>query len=169
MTNKENGKLEENNEIATTVTRNSVNSRQVGGTHYFTGDNSVQHWDIIENNHMGYLEGNATKYIIRWEKKNGVQDLEKVMHYTQKILSEYLERGRDNPAKPSTDKEYNFNSFCVANEIPFPENMICAGLLNWKDQDDLIQVMMYTARLQGAATPVLVDRCKTQAKKNRKK
>ena len=36
---------------------------------------------------------NILKYACRWKKKNGVQDLKKIMQYTQ-FLIDYLERGK---------------------------------------------------------------------------
>lgn len=60
----------------------SANKRQVGGAHYKT---DYEHWDfvreVLANN---YLLGNATKYVSRWRKKNGVEDLEKALHYIDK-------------------------------------------------------------------------------------
>lgn len=61
----------------------SANETQIGGDHYRS---SVQHWDLITRNAIGYLEGNATKYLSRWRKKNGRQDLEKTLHYIEKML-----------------------------------------------------------------------------------
>ena len=63
----------------------SANEKQVGGNHYKTA--GAQHWDVA-----GYIYGEAhfkctaTKYISRWRKKNGVQDLEKAKHYLEKLL-----------------------------------------------------------------------------------
>lgn len=62
------------------------NLRQVGGDHY-NGAGAVQHWDIIELHAIPYLEGNATKYLARWHRKNGQQDLEKALHYVEKLIS----------------------------------------------------------------------------------
>ena len=62
----------------------SANETQVGGTHYKS--NSVQPWDYIIANDLGYLEGNIVKYITRWRKKGGIDDLRKVLHYTQKLI-----------------------------------------------------------------------------------
>jgi hypothetical protein len=60
------------------------NTKQVGGTHYQTG--ATQHWDIAA---MLYGETHfkctATKYVSRWRKKAGVQDLEKAKHYLEKL------------------------------------------------------------------------------------
>ena len=61
----------------------SANAKQVGGAHYRA---ELQHWDLIERYGIGYLEGCATKYLTRFEKKNGVQDLEKALHYAEKLL-----------------------------------------------------------------------------------
>lgn len=62
------------------------NSRQVGGDHYARGG-KLQHWDLIENYGIGYLEGYATKYILRWRDKNGVEDLRKADHCVEKLAS----------------------------------------------------------------------------------
>lgn len=67
------------------MTQNTVNERQVGGSHYSKGG-SFQHWDIIEENEIGYLEGCATKYIARYRDKNGAEDLRKSEHYVQKLI-----------------------------------------------------------------------------------
>lgn len=66
-----------------------VNSTQVGGDHYRLMP--FQHWDYVVCNGLGYLEGNATKYVCRWRYKNGVQDLEKAEHYIKKLLTSVRE------------------------------------------------------------------------------
>jgi len=58
--------------------------KQYGGTHY---ESEYQHWDLVTDIGMGYLPGNATKYVARWRKKNGVADLHKAMTYIDKMLA----------------------------------------------------------------------------------
>lgn len=60
-----------------------VNEKQVGGTHYKT---TIQPWDYIAANNIGYFEGNVIKYVSRWRQKNGVEDLKKAVHYLQKLI-----------------------------------------------------------------------------------
>lgn len=60
-----------------------ANSYQVGGDHY---QSRYQHWDLVANTGMGYFEGQATRYIARWRKKAGGQDLKKAIHYIDKLL-----------------------------------------------------------------------------------
>jgi hypothetical protein len=60
-----------------------ANDYQVGGEHYQA---KFQHWDLAAHNHLGYFEGQVTKYVTRWRKKNGLQDLDKAMHYLQKLI-----------------------------------------------------------------------------------
>ena len=43
----------------------SANDEQVGGTHY--KDKSIQPWDYIAANNIGYFEGNIIKYVSRWQ------------------------------------------------------------------------------------------------------
>ena len=66
-----------------------ANSKQIGGDHYQA---SIQPWDYILSHELGYLEGNIIKYVTRYKKKNGVQDLEKAMHYLEKLIE--VENGR---------------------------------------------------------------------------
>lgn len=56
---------------------------QVGGEHYAA---SYQHWDWCADTGIGYLEGNATKYLARHRKKHGVEDLKKALSYVLKAL-----------------------------------------------------------------------------------
>jgi hypothetical protein len=58
---------------------------QVGGTHYKA---DVQHWDVMEGADIAYLEATASKYIVRWRKKGGPQDLEKAATYLERALVE---------------------------------------------------------------------------------
>lgn len=62
----------------------SANDRQVGGEHY--KDSGFQHWDFAIAAELNYLEGCITKYVTRWRKKNGLQDLEKAAHFLEKLL-----------------------------------------------------------------------------------
>ena len=62
----------------------TADDRQVGGDHYM--DKSIQPWDYIIANNLGYLEGNIVKYISRWKDKGGVDDLRKAQHYLAKLI-----------------------------------------------------------------------------------
>lgn len=55
------------------------NDTQVGGGHYKR--KAFQHWDMVCDTVMPYLLACATKYVSRWDDKNGAQDIEKAIHY----------------------------------------------------------------------------------------
>lgn len=61
----------------------SANNKQVGGNHYKT---NIEPWDAITDWGLGYLDGSAVKYLSRWHKKGGIQDLEKAIHFLQKLI-----------------------------------------------------------------------------------
>ena len=62
-----------------------INDIQFGGNHYKKyGD--LQPWDVITKWGLGYLDGTALKYIARWKDKNGIEDLEKAIHFLQKTI-----------------------------------------------------------------------------------
>ena len=62
----------------------TANEEQVGGRHYI--EKSIQPWDYIIANKMGYLEGNIIKYVSRYKEKGGVEDLIKAAHYLDKLI-----------------------------------------------------------------------------------
>jgi hypothetical protein len=62
----------------------NANDEQVGGTHY--KDKSIQPWDYIAANNIGYFEGNIIKYVSRWRSKGGIDDLNKAAHYLKKLI-----------------------------------------------------------------------------------
>lgn len=61
-----------------------ANDIQHGGSHY--KELPFEPWDVIAEWNLGYFDGNAVKYLSRWRKKGGVQDLKKAMHYIQKLI-----------------------------------------------------------------------------------
>lgn len=62
----------------------SANNRQVAGDHY--NKDGEQHWDRIYRLYgRGYFIGCATKYLERYHLKNGEQDLEKAIHFIEKL------------------------------------------------------------------------------------
>lgn len=67
-----------------------VNEKQIGGEHYLAMD--IQVWDFVTVNKIPYLEGNAIKYIARWRSKGGLADLDKAIHYIEKIKSMYTKK-----------------------------------------------------------------------------
>ena len=67
----------------------SVNLQQHGGDHYVKM--SVQPWQAMEawmspEAFVGFLRGNAIKYLARADKKGGAEDLRKARHYIDKLL-----------------------------------------------------------------------------------
>ena len=62
----------------------SANDYMVGGGHY--KNRKFETWDVILDWNLGYLDGNAVKYLSRWRSKGGVQDLKKAAHYIQKLI-----------------------------------------------------------------------------------
>lgn len=66
----------------------SANDRQVGGDHYRKGAaaKDEQHWDRMWRLYgRGYFIGQITRYAERYHLKNGIQDLDKIIHYTEKL------------------------------------------------------------------------------------
>lgn len=56
----------------------SAKDIQIGGDHY---QMKIQPFEFIMENNLNFFQGNVIKYVVRYQKKNGVQDLEKIIHY----------------------------------------------------------------------------------------
>lgn len=105
-----------------------ANDRQVGGSHYQKG--SLQHWDVVERYGVPYLEGVGSKYPLRWREKGGLEDLEKTLHYIDKIL----ERPADHPLwerrfRLHTDLVRDSNELCEAHRVGPVERRVVLLLL----------------------------------------
>lgn len=62
----------------------SALDKQVGGSHY--KKHAIQPIEFIHANGIGFCEGNAIKYLVRWQDKGGVGDLRKAMHYIELLI-----------------------------------------------------------------------------------
>jgi hypothetical protein len=68
---------------------------QVGGDHYKSMP--IQPIEFITKNEIPFIEGNVIKYICRHASKNGIQDIEKVIHYCNLLIDlKYPTHKREN-------------------------------------------------------------------------
>lgn len=61
----------------------SGTDRQEGGSHY---EMPIQPIEFITKNEIPFIEGNIIKYACRHNKKNGAQDIRKIIHYCELLL-----------------------------------------------------------------------------------
>jgi len=64
---------------------------QIGGDHY--KDLVIQPAYFCYVNKIPYLEATAIKYLCRWRKKNGIEDLKKAKHFIDLLIE--FEHGTD--------------------------------------------------------------------------
>lgn len=69
----------------------TASKTQVGGDHYL---DAIQPWDVMqqdmsEEEFRQYLRGNVLKYIMRYRKKGGLEDLQKAQHYLTRLIETY--------------------------------------------------------------------------------
>ena len=55
--------------------------KQIGGNHY--KEFTIQPYEFISKNNLSFFQGNVVKYVCRYLKKNGIEDLEKIKHYCE--------------------------------------------------------------------------------------
>jgi hypothetical protein len=116
----------------------TANQKQVGGIHYKA---DYQHWDFVIITGMGYLEGCSTKYVTRWRKAKGIEDLLKGQHYLEKLIESYdiynIPELRMDGArlKEETDK------FAKANNLIQMERDFIYLLCSFQSREDLVEAM----------------------------
>lgn len=72
--------------------------RMVSHPPHYQAGNGLEAIDVIEAFTDGLIgikatdTGNIIKYACRWKKKNGVQDLEKILWYTQHLIEHLREK-----------------------------------------------------------------------------
>ena len=51
----------------------------------------IQPIEYITKNGLNYAEGNVVKYVSRWRKKGGIEDLRKAKHYIDLLIEEAVD------------------------------------------------------------------------------
>ena len=64
--------------------------KQVGGEHY--KQYAIQPAQFALANNLDYAQSNAIKYIVRHKDKNGVQDLDKAIHYIELLKQHHYNK-----------------------------------------------------------------------------
>ncbi len=117
---------------------------QVGGDHY-QNDAGYGHWDWVPDIELGYLEGNATKYVDRYKKKGiPLQDLKKAKTYVEKTIAKHLAKGYKNSSilvvksslivKVGIELTQKFSTSCDHDSTQRAFMMTMAG---WRNEGDL--------------------------------
>jgi hypothetical protein len=53
---------------------------------HYKGKGIIEPIDLIEAQNLGFAEGNIVKYVTRWQRKNGVEDLKKAKWYLDRLI-----------------------------------------------------------------------------------
>ena len=114
----------------------SADSRQIGGIHYKTADpNGMQHWTYCALQNIAYLEGCATKYLMRWRSKGGLADLEKALHYVEKRVEMTNKPALEFNCGCRTGKL--FDDLIADNNIPDREAALIDTIMHWRSKNEL--------------------------------
>lgn len=105
------------------------NTKQIGGDHYTTM--AMQPFELISKIRPNFFVGNVIKYISRWRRKNGLEDLQKALHYVEYIIENNIYQGEVPGAMIRLNKFYSLNKMApeeasIINSLYFnaPENAL---------------------------------------------
>jgi len=123
--------------------KSKANEKQVGGKHYKSG---YQHWDLVLDFGLHYLEGCSTKYVTR-RKGNRGEDIGKAIHYIEKLMEELTARnfpirieGRLSKESDSF-REMKLKEYALANNLTFREHVIIKSIVYHMDYDQALAHM----------------------------
>jgi Protein of unknwon function (DUF3310) len=144
----------------------NANDVQVGGTHYRA---AYQHWDWVAENGLGYYDGAVTKYAFRAFKKNGVEDLQKALHYCTKLEELHKTHGYYRAFTPShISREESLSRLKASNELGFNQTrvleLIAAMSTYGGDQTSVPATLVEVREHLLALTRLAVDRVKDHAR-----
>lgn len=100
---------------------------QHGGDHYQA---EYQHWDWASDIGMLYLAGTATKYLSRWRKKAGLDDLLKSRTYLEKMIACWDRTIYVDTIDPPANVDELTEKFVLSNNLGEVEARICRLLSN---------------------------------------
>ena len=82
--------MSENKKYSFTESYNKPMKEITDPVHYnFT----IEPFDYIHDNDMGFAEGNVVKYITRWKYKDGLKDLYKAKKYIEMLIEKEEQDG----------------------------------------------------------------------------
>jgi hypothetical protein len=110
----------------------SANDTQISGNHYKC--KTLQVWDFVAANNLGYFEGNIVKYVSRWKDKGGVDDLRKAKHYIEKLIE------LETQVKDESKTIHGFIPW-TGGEQPVPDGVMVEVLC--KDQNKIRDIADY--------------------------
>jgi hypothetical protein len=123
--------------------KSKANEKQVGGKHYKSG---YQHWDLVLDFGLHYLEGCSTKYVTRRKGSRG-EDIGKAIHYIEKLMEELTARNFpiriEGRLSKETDsfREMKLKEYALANNLTFREHVIIKNIVYHMDYDQALAHM----------------------------
>jgi len=67
--------------------------KQIGGSHY--KNFHIQPYEFISKNNLSFFQGNVIKYVCRYLNKNGIEDIDKIIHYCELEKKKLKDMGHD--------------------------------------------------------------------------
>lgn len=122
----------------------SANDIQFGGDHYKKA--AFQPWDW-DRYGVGYLECNVIKYVTRHRNKNGIVDLQKAAHYTQKLYEDHDHNSRCNRIPFHDNLQLLLDAYYAAWNLNTTECAIVATMIRWTTGLQLQQAMIWIQEL----------------------
>jgi hypothetical protein len=125
-----------------------ANQKQIGGDHY--KGRPVEPWDFIEEHDIPFLEACAIKYLTRWKNKGGLADLDKAVHFMEKVLEIKIEKPERTGPGVLSDlakgtflqedlawRNLSLRDYCTGNGLDTVAQDLVGRIYNWESERQL--------------------------------
>lgn len=112
------------------------NDTQIGGEHYKKATFQPWDWALQRHGSLGHYEVSIIQYVTRFREKGGKQDLEKAMHYLDKMIYEHSRNDYYNMANKLRGST-QLTMFRDQNKIDKYQSQVVHLMAIWHDVSDL--------------------------------
>lgn len=111
-------------------------NKQIGGSHYKKV--KKQPIEVIVECNLSFIQGNILKYVTRYKDKNGIEDLQKAIHYAEFGML------FKNNVKIRARFEEAVAKYCFTNNLSTNQTKAIKNAIvcNWQETIDLCKIMI---------------------------
>ena len=80
-----------------------MSKKQIGGSHY--KKYVIEPWTFIRENLLNPFQANVIRYVVRYQDKNGIEDLQKIIHYCEMEIELIKRKKKKELPDDSLEKE----------------------------------------------------------------
>lgn len=75
---------------------------------------AIEPWDFIAKNNLDFMRGNVIKYLMRYDMKNGLEDLKKARAYLERIIANSGEKSESDNSPENIQRVWEVSLYNIS-------------------------------------------------------